>query len=293
MLLGMLCATGLAGGSASAAGRVRPDHSRAASWFQNPPHVPGGWQVTFRQTFPGSSLNRRIWTTCYPWALGPSGCTHYGKGNDELEWYLPSQDRVYGGVLHLVAQRADIAGVTQSGVPALFGWKSGMVTTAYSFNFMYGYVEIRAEMPTAMGLWPALWLLPSNGAWPPEIDIFEGNGMYRGLQLQSVLHRTNGTLALHVSYVPPASFAGWHTFAVLWTPNSLTWFLDGHEVLHTSSGVPRQPMYLILDLALPGWPGYAPNATTPAVNYMNVQRVEVWQPRLGPAFHRAGATSLY
>ncbi len=43
-----------------------------------------------------------------------------------------------------------------------------MLTTHKSFSFTYGYVEIDARIPSGKGIWPAFWLLPAGGGWPPR-----------------------------------------------------------------------------------------------------------------------------
>ncbi|XP_066282938.1 beta-1,3-glucan-binding protein-like [Branchiostoma lanceolatum] len=58
---------------------------------------------------------------------------------------------------------------------------SARLTTANSFSFRYGKVEVIAKMPTGDWIWPAVWLLPQTwvyGDWPKsgEIDIVETRG---------------------------------------------------------------------------------------------------------------------
>ena len=59
--------------------------------------------------------------------------------------------------------------------------RSARIRTAESFNFKYGRVEVKAQLPKGDWLWPAIWLLPTTnqyGAWPAsgEIDIMESRG---------------------------------------------------------------------------------------------------------------------
>jgi beta-glucanase (GH16 family) len=59
--------------------------------------------------------------------------------------------------------------------------QSAKITTAETFSFTYGRVEVRAKLPKGDWLWPAIWLLPARneyGMWPAsgEIDIMESRG---------------------------------------------------------------------------------------------------------------------
>jgi beta-glucanase (GH16 family) len=285
MLLALIVS--IRGASANRIGPVAPIHASPTTTtrpttvttstnpFPGPP-VAGSWHVAFDQTFSSTSLDASVWSTCFP-RFPSDGCTNFG--NNELEWYTPSQVQVSDGVLHLVAQREATPGLTKLGQQTSYSWRSGLVTTAASFPFTYGYVQVRAKFPTAMGMWPALWLLPANGSWPPEIDMIEANPMRDGKQLHMyVLHRDlSDPPAQRDQVLTSASSDGWNTYAILWTPNEIIWYVNGVEKFHATGGVPNQPMYLLANLAIAGVAGYTPDASTPALDTMDIQHVEVWQ----------------
>ena len=200
---------------------------------------------TFNSDFSGKTLNTSIWATCYSWADPTTGCTNFA--NDEDEWYLPSQDQVSGGVLHLVAQDEPTAGENESGQPEEYSCRSGMATTLPGFSFEYGVVQVVARVPSSTGLWSAFWLVATDGVWPPETDMME----YWGPP-DSGLSETFHPDDYDVVSADPATSnlsSGWHTFTLQWMPGSLTWWIDGTEDLTTSSDIPAQEMYFITDLA--------------------------------------------
>jgi beta-glucanase (GH16 family) len=50
---------------------------------------------------------------------------------------------------------------------------SGLITTCGTFSQLYGVFEVRARIPSGLGLGSCARLLSERGAWPPEIDILE------------------------------------------------------------------------------------------------------------------------
>jgi len=61
-----------------------------------------------------------------------------------------------------------------------------------TFSFKYGYLEVRAKLPTGQGIWPAIWMMPAsyndgNG----ELDVLEVIGSEPNVANFS-LHRSGG-----------------------------------------------------------------------------------------------------
>jgi beta-glucanase (GH16 family) len=206
--------------------------------------------LAFNAGFAGSDLNSSVWDTCYEWYVASVGCTNFN--NNETEWYLPSQVQVSDNALHLVADATPTQGTDDSGAPKTYPYTSGMVTTFSSFNFTYGYVQVVARIPGGTGTWPALWMLPANGAWPPEIDIMENYGSTN--QIECTVHWGSANQEADQQVLSSTDLtSGWHTYGLLWEPGSLTWYLDGRVVFtYTGAGVPSQPMYLLANLAIDG-----------------------------------------
>ncbi|RAK61552.1 1,3-beta-glucanase [Phenylobacterium hankyongense] len=147
-----------------------------------------------------------------------------------------------------------------------YGYTSGLISTQPTFSQTYGYFEMRAELPQAAGAWPAFWLIPANGAWPPELDVMETltsdphadwTTEHSGV---GGVHTSNGV----ASFIPDTT-SGFHTYGVLWTPTDLVWYVDGVETFHTATPADMNtPMYMIANMAVGGWGGAVDNADMPA-----------------------------
>lgn len=153
----------------------------------------------------------------------------------------------------------------------------GGIFTDKTFTFQYGYVEVRAKFDCAQGAWPAIWMMPTAGPWPQtgEIDIMEHLN-WDGIIYQTVHYNNqwgnavsnstvgaNGTSTAY--FMTQEEKAAFHTYGVEWTPETVTFFMDGRATLtlHAQEGNPNwpfnkdnNPYYLLLDMQLGGsWVG--------------------------------------
>jgi hypothetical protein len=252
---------------------VQSSSLQSPSLASRPSSLPRGWRLTLNASFRGSRLDSSLWGTCYPWMDVATGCTNFAnvKLGKESEWYLPSQVRVQNNALQLVAQRMPTPGRNSSGGPEQYSCRSGMVTTYPGFRMKYGYVEVVAHIPPGGGLWPALWLAASNLRWPPEIDLLEHWGI--GRQTTGVYFHPSGAPQLLRHVQVRHLGVGWHSFAILWKPSELTWYIDGYKVMTTQTAVPQQSMYFVANLAAvkPPRPNWGCEGT------MSIRSVQVWQ----------------
>lgn len=238
------------------------------------PGAPGGTasppnsKLLFSTDFPGTKLDTATWAECYPWSPSPSGCSNFGNA-DEREWYLPSQVHVENGALALVAQRTPTVGTDVNGHPKMYTCRSGMVTTYPSVNFKYGTVQVVARLPFGKGLWPAIWLVPTDGSWPPEIDIVEHWDTQ--LTASATLHHGKNNAQQRGTIDFPQADQGWHTYTLSWTPSRISIYYDNEVALTTTKNIPSKSMYLLLDLADEN------NTQGSCEGTMYVKSVNIWQ----------------
>ncbi len=188
-----------------------------------------------------------------------------GAFNQELQAYRNQRDnsRVEDGTLIIEARH--IEGTRR-------GYTSARMTTQFSLNMYLGRIEVRAKLPSALGTWPAIWMLPvsSEGrtGWPHsgEIDIMEHVGFDNGVVHASVhTSKHNHPLGNHFTSTLsiPTVNDQFHLYAMEWTEDYLDFFVDDKLVgryNNEHSGWEAwpfdRPFYLILNIAVGGmWGG--------------------------------------
>ncbi len=141
-----------------------------------------------------------------------------------------------------------------------------MLTTFKSFSQTYGYFEIRAELASGQGMWPAFWLLPADGSWPPEIDVVETLGRDPTTAYTTVHTNERGYHAYTTDTTAmPDTSQGFHTYGASWRPDAIDFYIDGQFVwgIATPSDL-HSPMYMLANLAVGAqgsWPGPAAGET--------------------------------
>ena len=194
------------------------------------------------------------------------GCPNLcGWGNNEQQYYTArrlNNARVENGHLIIEAHREDWQSRKYS---------SARLVTRQKGDWQYGHIVVRARLPQGRGVWPAIWMLPTNwkyGGWPEsgEIDIMEHVGFEPDSVFGTVhTEAFNGMIGTQVvqSHFLPDAAEQFHEYAIQWRPDHIRFLIDG-KVFHTFSKQGddytlwpfNQPFYLVLNLAVGGnWGG--------------------------------------
>jgi beta-glucanase (GH16 family) len=239
-----------------------------------------GYLSVWNDEFSGTSLDLTSWG----FDVGGSGW-----GNNELQYYTNNRpENIYldNGKLIIQAKKEAFSGKE---------YTSSRILTKGKKDFTFGRIDIRAKLPVAKGLWPALWMLGKKidqTNWPScgEIDIMElvgtdPNKVYGTLHWASasssttrVQYGTNYTL-------PTGTFADkFHVFTTIWSADNVEILVDDisyYKFDKTKVGAAaypfNEPFFLIFNVAVGGdWPG-APNAATTFPQQMVVDYVRVFK----------------
>jgi beta-glucanase (GH16 family) len=219
-----------------------------------------------------SSYNKLVWFDEFNYTGLPDsakwdydkarGCPELcGWGNNEWQyytWHRKENARVEGG--HLVIEaRKEAFGDAQ--------YTSARLVTRHKGDWKYGRIEVRAQLPDGMGLWPAIWMLPTEkkyGIWPKsgEIDIAETVG-YTPDSVYQTIHTGsyNGMLGTQkASLIPvPKLYSSFHTYSIEWTADFILFMIDGvgHQLFkRTPQDSDKWPFdqlfHLVLNVAVGG-----------------------------------------
>lgn len=161
-----------------------------------------------------------------------------------------------------------------------FPYVASMISGDLAPGQVYGYWEIRARINTiGTGHHLAYWLLPTDGAWPPEVDILEVVGP-QPKTFTANLHLPAGQEKPGMTfYQEPPTADGFHTFGFEWTPTNMRWLIDGKVIRSHANYLPSKPLYPLLSWEIgSNWPG-DPNQTTPWPAEVEIDYVRVYKKR--------------
>lgn len=191
----------------------------------------------------------------------PANC---GFGNNELQYYTDDKKniKIEDGKLVINAHKRSVDECN---------YTSAKLVSAHKGDWTYGRIEVRAKLPQGRGTWPAIWMLPTlerDLQWPAdgEIDIMEHVGYNQGWVYGTIhTEKYNHMLGTHKTdsiYVEDVH-QEFHTYAIEWDKNSLTWFVDDQQYNYLERGDDDHhgwpfdgDFHLILNLAVGGdWGG--------------------------------------
>ena len=192
----------------------------------------------------------------------PQNC---GWGNNELQYYTKarvSNAEVKNGHLFIRAIKETYEGAR---------FTSARLVTRNKGDWKYGRIEVRAKLPSGRGMWPAIWMLPTDwkyGGWPNsgEIDIMENVGYWPDTVFGTIHSASyNGMLGTQKSKGLAASTysSEFHVYSIEWNENEISFFIDGKRYNYfpnEKAGFEKWPFdqrfHLLLNIAVGGnWGG--------------------------------------
>ncbi len=219
-----------------------------------------------------------------------------GWGNQESQYYTTNIENAYhDGQGNLVIKAIKLA--PPLNLSCWYGpcqYTSARLITKGKFEQKYGKFEARIKIPRGQGMWAAFWMLGNNidsVGWSTcgEVDIMENIG-----REPSTVHGTihgpgysgaNG-ITSSFSFANNQTFADdFHVYATEWSENKIEFYVDGNlyktittqNLPNGNQWVFEHPFFMILNLAVGGNWGGAPDATTVFPGEMKIDYVRVYR----------------
>ena len=236
----------------------------ATSVARTPTAAATTWQRDYSDDF-SSPLSDSQW--------GRYGYGYQPVGNGAMGVYKPENVYTHDGVMALRT------------IYANGSWSSAGVSGNPGFSAVGGKWEVRAKMPYAKGIGYVFLLMPTDGSWPPELNIAEGRV---NLRVESFYHW--GTPAQNYQAYSINSNVNtheWHTYGAILDAanNRIIYTIDGDNVTGTLNNVPVTTKRLWLGMqtgamdpngsakAYETIDGGVPNSKTPANSQIQIDWV--------------------
>ena len=242
-----------------------------------------GWNIVWQDEFNNDSLDLTKWSR----EIGG-----HGWGNNELQFYTDSDSNSYveNGNLILKAQ------VVPQGIGSSKGlryYSSARLRTYGKGDWKYGRIEVKAKVASGQGIWPAIWMLPTDwlfGGWPSsgEIDIMEHVGydlgvVHGSVHTEAYNHKINTqrSSARKIANVDTE----FHVYSIIWDKDKISFFIDDVQYFlfeNDQQGNYKtwpfdQRFHLLINIAVGGdWPG-KPDKSTNFPRKMLVDYVRVYE----------------
>jgi len=241
-----------------------------------------GWELAWSDEFDRDTIDTTTWNF---------QVVEAGRFNDEWQRYTNSHQNAYiqdGSLVIRAMHESEVHGMDQ--------YTSARLNTANKYTWKYGKIAARIRLPKGEGVWPAFWMLGANidenggdTPWPQcgEIDILELYGSRDDGVVEGNAHYadTTGAHAMMgaVAYkLDRGKFAdAFHVFALEWSPERLTWFVDGTpyasmDISSDAFSEFRKDFFILLNIAVGGRHAGRPDATTQFPQHMYVDWVRVY-----------------
>jgi hypothetical protein len=167
-------------------------------------------------------------------------------------------------------------------------WRSGLLCSrdrdgpdGRGFAQQYGYFEMRAKLPPGPGTWPAFWLIGiDKTAASAEVDIIEQYGAFPDIyHTNAHVFYKDGThvdIGEKITVESGLMENSFNRYGVKIDPDWIKYYFNRRQVWQTpTTQYFRQPMYILLDLALGGgWP--IDKTITPSIMKVDYIKAYSW-----------------
>ena len=197
-------------------------------------------ELTFSDEFDSDILDTNKWLTNYYW--GEKLLKDRYSVESDLQAYTEKENfELRNSILKINTRPQRINGKVWTAdkgfINKEFSYSSGIINTGNSFRQKYGTFSAKIKLgnPEAKS---AFWML--SDTITPHIDICRTS---KGKVWADLFTNKSNHYKTSIGSRYANDF---FIFTLEWTPHSLTWMINNTEVFVQTSGIPQEPMYVIL-----------------------------------------------
>ncbi len=218
--------------------------AKRLEWFHK-------WQLTFVDDFATGKLDPKKWISRYFYgeallkdSYSLSNDKHFMTDGNNLDFGTTT--------LRIHTKKETIKGKSwhpQYGfITREFGYTSGIVNTGKSFRQKYGTFEAKIKLGESKKIQNAFWMVSNTII--PHIDIANANRKVKFGNIWGNAKDLKSAGRFSKSVSRKRFTSDFYIYSLEWTPEKLTWRINGEEIASATLGVPQEPMYIVLSAGL-------------------------------------------
>lgn len=213
---------------------LKYQHSTALDFFKK-------WNLVFEDQFKSSKLDHERWMTLSHWGNQALG-RNYSQPGDLHAFTDGRNVSVELNTLKIDVRREKTRGMQWQlplgFVEREFEYSSGLVSTAGSEWWKHGILEAKVKYAPSANLVDAIYLLGEEAS--PQINLVELGARNR----VGLLSKTSEGIQAQSESISGLKTGEFYIFRLEWNSHSLTWKVNGRELLTLSHDVPAFKMHL-------------------------------------------------
>lgn len=209
------------------------------------------WKITFEDNFNSGKINDQLWMNTYFWGKMLLNDRYVMAG--EKQYYTDNKNfDLNGDTLKIITKNEKSNGKAwhekYGFIDQNFDYTSGMLCTAHSFRQQYGRFEAKIKIDSNAPVYQAFWLKGEKIL--PEIDILKYN-YDKANRLQMAVFNGDAEDSKNAKSIKSkmngSSFSkDFYIYSIDWSPEKITWKINGIEVYSSSTDIPSEPLYIML-----------------------------------------------
>jgi len=203
-------------------------------------------ELSFEDDFNTNTLKSDKWITGYYW--GKALLNKVYVLENEKQFFKDENISITGVGAKLTTQAESNEGLVWDSkrgfMPKTFDYSSAIISTGQSYRQLYGRVEAKVRVEHAHPVNHVFWMVGEKMA--PQIDIFRFNDT-TAQSFNAGIHIMNGNgPEVKDKVIRGASFdSDYYIYALEWTKDKITWFINGVKVNEQTENIPTHPMYIV------------------------------------------------